>query len=66
MEEIYITYTGNFRRNLKNMDQSHGEKSVLVVRISDDNDESGQMRVDQSEDEVYQSTFEHGNGVVSI
>lgn len=66
MEEIYMTYTGNFRRNLKNMDQSHGEKSVLVVRISDDNDESGQMRVDQSEDEVYQSTFEHGNGVKSI
>ena len=66
MEEIYITYTGNFRRNLKKMDQSHGEKSVLVVRISDDNDESGQMRVDQNENQVYQSIFDHGNGVVRV
>lgn len=66
MEEIYITYTGNFRRNLKKIDQSHGNKSVLVVRISDDNDETGRMIVDQSENQVYQLIFEHVNGVVRV
>jgi len=48
-EQITITYTGNERRNLLSSSTT-GDKYVLVIRVSDDNDNSGKRKVAQNAD----------------
>jgi hypothetical protein len=46
-EQITITYTGNDRRNLVSSSTT-GDRYVLVIRVSDDNDNSGDRKVAQN------------------
>lgn len=59
-EQISITYTGNGRRNLVSSSAT-GDRYVLVIRVSDDNDNSGERKVAQNADHYRTEIFGSNN-----